>query len=51
MRRERPSLCHFRWLMATVRVLRKLKAAEMLTYADDEVRAGMDKIAKRGLDR
>jgi len=32
-------------------VIRKLKDAGQLTYADDEVRAGMDEIAKRGLDR
>jgi len=32
-------------------VTRGLKAAGQLSYADDEVRAGMDEIAKRGLDR
>jgi hypothetical protein len=33
------------------RVIRKLRDAGKLTYADDEVRQGMDEIAKRGLDR
>jgi len=32
-------------------VIRNLRDAGKLTYADDEVRAGMDEIAKRGLDR
>src|SRR5262245_48456224 len=32
-------------------VIRKLKAAGKLDYADDEVRAGMDEIVKRGLGR
>jgi len=32
-------------------VIRKLRDAGKLTYSDDEVRAGMDEIAKRGLDR
>jgi len=33
------------------RVIRKLRDAGKLTYVDDEVRAGMDEIARRGLDR
>ena len=32
-------------------VIRKLRDAGKLTYQDDEVRKGMDEIAKRGLDR
>ena len=32
-------------------IIRRLKAAGHLAYQDDEVRAGMDEIAKRGLDR
>jgi hypothetical protein len=32
-------------------VIRKLRDAGKLTYQDDEVRAGMDEIARRGLDR
>jgi len=32
-------------------VTRRLRDAGKLTYADDEVRAGMDEIARRGLDR
>jgi hypothetical protein len=32
-------------------VIRKLRDAGKLTYADDEARAGMDEIARRGLDR
>jgi hypothetical protein len=32
-------------------VIKNLKAVGKLTCADDEVRAGMDEIAKRGLDR
>jgi hypothetical protein len=32
-------------------VINRLKAAGKLTYADDEVREGMDEIARRGLDR
>ena len=32
-------------------VIRKLRDAGKLTYADDEVREGMDEIAQRGLDR
>jgi hypothetical protein len=32
-------------------VINKLKAAGQLSYQDDEVRAGMDEIAERGLDR
>jgi hypothetical protein len=32
-------------------VIRKLRDAGKLTYADDEVRAGMEEIARRGLDR
>ena len=32
-------------------VIRKLRDAGKLAYADDEVRAGMDEIARRGLDR
>jgi len=31
--------------------IRKLRDAGKLAYADDEVRAGMDEIAERGLDR
>ena len=31
--------------------IRKLKDAGKLTYADDEVRAGMEEIARRGIDR
>jgi len=32
-------------------VMRKLRDAGKLAYADDEVREGMDEIARRGLDR
>jgi hypothetical protein len=32
-------------------VIYKLRDAGKLTYADDEVRAGMDEIARRELDR
>jgi hypothetical protein len=32
-------------------VINQLKDADQLTYADEEVRAGMDEIAKRGLHR
>jgi hypothetical protein len=32
-------------------VIRKLRDGGKLSYQDDEVRAGMDEIAKRGLDR
>jgi len=32
-------------------VIRKLRDAGKLTYADDEVRQGMDEIARRGLER
>jgi hypothetical protein len=32
-------------------VINRLKAAGKLTYQDGEVRAGMDEIARRGLDR
>jgi hypothetical protein len=31
--------------------IKRLKAAGKLSYADDEVRAGMDEIERRGLDR
>jgi hypothetical protein len=31
--------------------VRKLRDAGKLTYADDEVLAGMEEIARRGLDR
>jgi hypothetical protein len=34
-----------------LRRLDRLKAAGKLTYAYDEVRAGMDEIGRRGLDR
>jgi hypothetical protein len=32
-------------------VIRKLRDAGNLTYADDEVHAGMTEIERRGLDR
>jgi hypothetical protein len=32
-------------------VIRKLRDGGKLTYADDEVRKGMDEIARRALDR
>lgn len=32
-------------------VIRKLRDADKLAYQDDEIREGMDEIARRGLDR